>query len=131
MKLGKYSEADEVNATLAENFDMSAPDLKALYMIALLNDLYINEPGIELMCLLIEKCPKYNNGILTLRAMMKRRSKKLELPMNSENSALVQAFNSELDDVSFLELLKKSRKEDKEGVLFLLHQIKKVSDTKI
>lgn len=131
MKLGKYSEADEVNATLAENFDMSAPDLKALYMIALLNDLYINEPGIELMCLLIEKSPKYNNGILTLRAMMKRRSKKLELPMNSENSALVQAFNSELDDVSFLELLKKSRKEDKEGVLFLLHQIKKVSDTKI
>ena len=42
-KLERYEEADAVNVLMGDVFDMSTPDCKVLYMIAMLNELHIGD----------------------------------------------------------------------------------------
>ena len=44
-KLERYQEADAVNVLMGDVFDMSTPDAKVLYSIAMLNELHIGDPG--------------------------------------------------------------------------------------
>lgn len=124
-KLGMYTEADNVNATLLESFDVAAPDLKVMYMVAVTNELYIGDPGISIMCRLIKEHPKYNNGIVTLRRLMK--NKKMKLTISPEMaSALTLEFNSDVNEETFLNTLKKYRKENRNAVQYLLRRIKEL-----
>ena len=72
-KLERYEEADAVNVLMGDVFDMSTPDTKVLYMIAMLNELHIGDPGLNLMQQLIKARPNYDKGILSLRYLMKRK----------------------------------------------------------
>lgn len=47
--LERYQEADEVNVQIGDIFDMSTPDAKVLYQIAMLNELHVGDPGLNLM----------------------------------------------------------------------------------
>lgn len=118
--LERYKEADEVNVLMGEVFDMAIPDAKVLYMIAMLNELHIGDPGLNLMQKLIEAKPKYDNGILGMRMLMKRRSIALDSPMGSE---LVEAFNSDMTEEEFERLLKEHRKKAPKSVRYLLRRI--------
>ena len=120
-KLGRYAEADEVNMELADEFDMATPDLKALYMIAMLNELHINDPGLNLMQMIVEARPKYDQGILTMRMLMKRHNILIESPVDSE---LVDAFNSGMKDAEFASRLKESRERAPKSVTHLIQRIK-------
>lgn len=121
-QMEKYNQADEVNALIAEVFDMSTPDAKVLYMMAMLNEMHIGDPGLDLMRRLVVIKPKYNKGILSFRNLMKRHN--LVLESNKENE-LVDAFNSDMSETEFLELLKKIRNEAPKTVAHLIQRIKK------
>lgn len=120
-KLGRHKEADDVNVMIAEEFDMSTPDAKTLYMIAMHNELYVGDPGLDLMRRLVEIKPKYDGGILAMRMLMKKHGLLLEAPSESE---LVEAFNSDMQDEEFVAMLREHRKKAPKAVAYLVQRIK-------
>lgn len=121
-KLGRYKEADDVNVMMGDVFDMSTPDAKVLYMIAMLNEQHIGDPGLDLMRRLVEAKPKYDKGIHSMRMLMKRHGLLLDSPKESE---LVSAYNSDLTEEDFDAMLKNTRKEAPKAVAYLIQRIKK------
>lgn len=124
-KLERYHEADEVNVQLCNVFDMATPDAKVLYMIAMLNELYIGDPGMDYMRKLVEIKPKYNNGILALRKLMKLHGLKLDNAADTV-SELLDAFNSDISEEEFVTLLKTYRTKAPKAVNYLIRRIKKL-----
>ena len=120
--LERYSEADDVNVQMGDVFDMATPDAKVLYMIAMLNELHIGDPGLDLMRKLVEARPKYDKGILALRMLMKRHNIMLDSPKESE---LIEAFNSDLPEEDFDAQLKECRSKAPKAVGYLIQRIKK------
>lgn len=120
-KQEQYTEADNINALLGEHFDMSIPDAKVLYMIAMMNELYIGEPGLELMRKLVRIKPRYNQGIISLRMLMKRHNIVLEA---QKETKLVEAFKSDVSDTEFEELLNKYKRDAPQMVSDMLQAIK-------
>lgn len=120
--LGRYKETDEVNVLIGDTFDMATPDAKVLYMIAMLNELHIGDPGLELMGRLVEAKPKYDKGIHTMRMLMRRHGIMLDSPQESE---LVDAFNSDMDEKAFDALLKECRSKAPKAVSYLIQRIRK------
>jgi hypothetical protein len=122
-KLELYAEADKVNVMIGDEFDLGKPDIKSLYMIAMLNETHIGDPGLNLMKYLVIEKPEYNNGVLVLRGLIK----KYGLALHEEQECeLVNMFNSDVNDDTFLALLKKCRKEDSKSIGILIKAIKKL-----
>ena len=128
-KLEQYQEADEANSQLVDSFNMATPDAKVLYMIAMLNELHIGDPGVEIMCRLVSERPKYDKGILSLRMLMKRNGTMLET-LSKENSELVDAFNSDLSDNEFEAMLKSYRAKSPKSVSKFIGCIRKLANIK-
>ena len=120
--LERYKEANEVNALMRDVFDMETPDAKMLYMIAMLNELHIEEPGLCLMQKLVEVRPQYDRGICAMRMLMKRKGVKLDSLQKCE---LIDAYNSDMSDGDFGVLLKECRSTAPKQVRYLLRRIKK------
>lgn len=120
--LERHNEADEVNNLMGDEFDMATPDAKVLYMIAMLNELHIGDPGLDLMRKLVEARPKYDRGIHAMRMLMKRRGILLDSPSESE---LVEAFNSDMTEKEFDVQLKECRSHMPRAVGYLIQRIKK------
>ena len=120
--LGRYAEADDMNVQLADMFDMTIPDAKVLYMIAMLNEMHIGEPGLEVMRTLVAIRPKYDKGIHALRMLMKRHGIMLD---SSEENELIEAFNSGMSEEDFDAQLKECRAKTPKSVSYLIQQIKK------
>ncbi|MBQ0084614.1 MAG: AAA family ATPase [Prevotella sp.] len=123
-KLERYLEADEINCQIAGVFELATPDTKVLFMIAMLNELYIDEPGLDIMRKLVEARPKYDLGILALRILMRRHRLQLN-KLESDNCELVDLFNSEATEEEFLAQLKLCRKKAPKAVAYLIGRIKK------
>lgn len=121
-RLERYDEADAVNVLIGDKFDMSTPDAKVLYMIAMLNELHIGDPGLDLMRRLVCVKPKYDHGILSLRFLMKRKGFALNA---SKESELVNAFNSEVDAEVFKAKLLECRSNAPKDVAYLIQCIRK------
>lgn len=120
--LERYTEADEVNVQMGDVFDMATPDAKVLYMIAMLNEMYIGDPGLDLMRKLVEAKPKYDRGIHALRMLMKRHG--IMLDSQKENE-LIEAFNSDISEEEFGALLKECRINAPKAVSYLVQRIRK------
>lgn len=120
--LERYTDADAVNVQMGDVFDMATPDAKVLYMIAMLNEMHIGDPGLDLMRKLVEAKPKYDKGIHALRLLMKRHNIMLDSPKESE---LIEAFNSDLSDEDFDAHLKECRSKAPKSVSYLIQRIKK------
>ena len=121
--LGRYEEADAVHVQMGNVLDMATPDAKVLYSIAMLNELHIGDPGLELMQHLVVVRPKYNKGILTLRSLMRR--KELVLVYTSTTPRdLVEDFNSGLSDADFMRKLKEACEKAPRAVEYLRRVIK-------
>ena len=123
-KLERYDEADAVNVLMGDVFDMSMPDAKVLYMIAMLNELHVGDPGLNLMQQLIKARPKYDKGILSFRYLMKRKGLVL-VKTSDDPRELVDDFNSEMSDEEFAQKLKTAREKAPKAVEYLLRLIKK------
>ena len=123
-KLERYDEADAVHVLLAETFDMSTPDAKVLYMIAMLNELHIGDPGLAYMQQLIAARPKYSKGILSLRYLMKRKGLAL-VKTSDDPRELVDDFNSDIAEETFARKLAAAREKAPKAVEYLLRLIKK------
>lgn len=123
VKLGRYQEADAVNVLLAETFEMSTPDAKTLFMVAMVNELYVGDPGLEMMKKIVEIRPKYNKGIVALRSLMQRKGLKLSESSDSP-CELVSDFNSNVNSDEFMEKLKECRKSAPKSIQLLLRRIK-------
>ena len=121
--LGRYEEADAVNVQMGNVLEMATPDAKILYSIAMLNELHIGDPGLELIQHLVGVKPKYNKGILALRSLMKRKGLIL-VYSSSEKRELVEDFNSEMSEEEFAEKLKMAREMAPKAVSYLLRLIK-------
>ena len=87
----------------------------------MMNELYIGEPGLELMRKLVRIKPRYNQGIISLRMLMKRRNIVLEA---QKETKLVEAFKSDMSDTEFEELLNKYKKNAPQMVSDMLQAIK-------
>lgn len=122
--LGRYSEADDVNGKLLTYFDYDAPDAKMLYTVAMINELHTSDPGIEFMKTLVKIKPKYDNGILAMRILLKRRNITLK---SNEECELVEAFNSDMSEAEFDAKLKQSRQTDNVATRILVNCIKGLS----
>ncbi len=120
----QYQEADAVNVLMGDVFDMATPDVKVLYSIAMLNELHIGDPGLNLMQELIKARPKYNKGILSLRFLMKRKGQTLE-KKSDEARELVDDFNSGISEEEFAQKLLTAREKAPKAVEYLLRLIKK------
>lgn len=120
-KLKRYAEADGVNVLIGDTFDFSMPDYKSLYMIAMLNELYVGDPGLKWMCELVGFLPQYNTALVSLRMLMKRHDMQLD---DSEESAVVDGFNSDMSDEDFAALLVSCRKESPKDISNFIGQIK-------
>ena len=127
VKLERYKEADEVNVELCENFEMATPDAKVLYMVAIVNELNLGDPGIDVMKKLVEIRPKYDNGIMALRMLMQRKGLKLADASDSP-CELVEEFNSDMSSDEFLERLKICRKEVPKSIKILMRCIKSINN---
>ena len=123
-KMERYQEADAVNVLMGDVFDMATPDCKVLYMIAMLNELHVGDPGLNLMQQLIAVKPKYNRGILSLRTLMKRKELML-IKSSDEPRELVDDFNSDMTNEEFSEKLLIARQKAPKVVEYLLRLIKK------
>ena len=123
-KLERYQEADSVNVLMGDVFDMAMPDAKVLYSIAMLNELHIGDPGLNLMQHLIAARPKYDKGILSLRSLMKQKGLVL-VKKSDETRELVDGFNSEKSEEEFALMLKTAREKAPKAVEYLLRLIKK------
>ena len=123
-KLERYEEADAVNVLMGDVFDMSTPDTKVLYMIAMLNELHIGDDGLNLMKELIKAKPKYDKGILSLRFLMKRKGLVL-VKTSDDPRELVDDFNSDITEEEFAQKLKTAREKAPKAVEYLLRLIKK------
>ena len=123
-KLERYQEADAVNVLMGDVFDMSTPDAKVLYSIAMLNELHIGDPGLNLMQELIKAKPKYDKGILSLRLLMKRKGLVLA-KKSDEPRELVDDFNSDMSELEFTQKLHTAREKAPKVVDYLLRLIRK------
>ena len=123
-KLERYEEADAVNVLMGDVFDMSTPDCKVLYMVAMLNELHIGDNGLNLMQELIKAKPKYDKGILSLRYLMKRKGLML-VKTSDEPRELVDDFNSEMPEEEFSQKLVTAREKAPKAVEYLLRLIRK------
>ena len=123
-KMERYQEADAVNVLMGDVFDMSTPDAKVLYLIAMLNELHIGDPGLNLMQELIKARPKYNKGILSLRYLMKRKGLVL-VKTSDDPRELVDDFNSDMPEEEFSRKLVTAREKAPKAVEYLLRLIKK------
>ena len=122
-KLSRFKEADDINGLLCENFDMATPDAKVLYSVALLNELYVGDPGLLYIQKLIEIRPKYDNAIVALRNLMSRKGLSLDASTSAE-CELVEDFNSQATDDEFLEKLRNCRRNAPKSVILLQKRIK-------
>ena len=123
-QMERYKEADAVNELLGTDFDSSAPDVKVLFMVAVTNELHVNDPGLNLMRAVVDSRPKYDKAILTLRQLMKRRKIQLD-KLTDTSAALVDAFNGDSSQEEFARLLAEARNGRKKEVAYLLRRIKK------
>lgn len=121
-KLGRYQEADLANIRLANLFDQNKPDAKVIYMIAMLNEMHIGDPGIELMRGLVAAKPKYDPAILAFRSIMKKRNLLLAQP-EGKSVPLIDDFNANTDNEVFAAQLKECRAQDGRTVKILCEQI--------
>ena len=113
-----------MNVLMGDVFDMSTPDAKVLYSMAMLNELHIGDPGLNLMQELIKAKPKYDKGILSLRYLMKRKG--LALAKTSDDPReLVDDFNSDMPEDEFAQQLVTAREKAPKAVDYLLRLIKK------
>ena len=124
VKMEQYQEADAVNVLMGDVFDMATPDVKVLYSIAMLNELHIGDPGLNLMQQLIALRPKYNKAILSLRHLMKRKGLTL-VKKSDEVQELFDDFNSNITEEESLQKLLTAREKAPKAVGYLLQLIKK------
>jgi tetratricopeptide (TPR) repeat protein len=123
-KLERYEEADAVNVLMGDVFDMAMPDAKVLYSIAMLNELHIGDPGLNLMQHLIAVKPKYDKAILSLRYLMQRKDRMLVKTSDAPRE-LVDDFNSNMSEEEFAQKLITAREKAPKAVEYLLRLIKK------
>lgn len=123
-KLERYQEADAVNVLMGDVFDMSTPDCKVLYSIAMLNELHVGDPGLNLMQQLIAARPKYDKAILSLRELMKRKGMVLAKTSN-EPRELVDDFNSDMPEEDFAQKLQMAREKAPKAVEYLRRTIRR------
>lgn len=119
-KLQRYAEADNINVMIGDLFDFSLPDLKSLFMIAMLNELHIGDPGVKMMCEIVAMRPKYDTALVAMRMLMKLHNIQLD---DSEDSEIVTVFNSDMSDEDFAVQLKASRREAPKEVSELIREI--------
>lgn len=124
VKLERFQDADTINSIMGDSFDMSTPDAKVLYMVAMLNETHIGEPGLNLMQELIKAKPKYDKGVLTLRYLMKRKGLHL-IKTSDEPHELVDDFNSDVTNEEYAEKLVEARAKAPKAIEHLLRLIKR------
>ena len=105
--LGRYKEADRVHERLAGFYEASSPDVKILFAVAVLNEVHIGDPGMDIMRKVVTLRPTYDLAIQTLRIMMQSHHVALDTP--EEDCPLANLFNSDMDDKRFLHELKERR----------------------
>ena len=121
--LGKYKEADEVNIDLVKALDGEF-DAKTYYEVALLNEIQLEDPGLEIMQSVVSNRPEYEISILKLRFLIKKNGIVLNVPDDNENE-LITLYNSDIPDEELKNRLKSFQLNNKESYKVFVKYISK------
>lgn len=121
-RLGRYEEADAMNALMADRVDLTTPDAKVLYAMAMLNERHIGDPALPIIQQLVDAKPKYLKGVVAMRSIMLSHDYKLE---PSEDNDIVDLFNSDLDDEAFANQLVKAKEKSAKAYSLLIRKLRK------
>lgn len=110
--LKRYKDADAVNIELAKCLDGEF-DAKTYYEIALLNETQLGDPVLDIMQSVVKYRPEYDNSIIKMRIIMKKKGINLTDSDGDENK-LVAHFNSDISDDEMVNQLRTYRLNNKE-----------------
>lgn len=102
-------EADEVNGELLSILGNDF-DAKVYYQTAIVNELYTQDAGINIMQKVVEERPQYIKSVVMLRNLLSRKGLKLQI-QEADASKLISDFNSDIADNEFYEILLTCRNE--------------------
>lgn len=123
--LGRWQEADELNAQIIEMLDGKL-DLKTYYYVALLNELQCGDPGLGILQTLLKDHTDYLPIIESVRMIMQAKSLSLMCGNEEEEQpALVKTFNSEASKEEFMLLLTEAKEQRPEEYEVLIDTILK------
>lgn len=129
-KLERYDEARETLILMAKNSGKKMRDAKMIYAMAYLKENHLGKSGVNLMRALVLSYPSYATLHLELRKMMRQHELKLE--KKAENYVeLVEAFNSDMADSDYVELLAEMRRKSPKSMLHLLRSIKSMKEKSV
>ena len=103
-------EADVVNGELLSILDGNF-DAKVYYQTAIVNELYTQDSGINIMQKVVIERPQYLRGVVMLRNLMLRKDIKLQVPEDDMNE-LITVFNSNITNDEFISILESIHNED-------------------
>ena len=110
--LKRYKDADAVNIELAKCLDGEF-DAKTYYEVALLNETQLGDPGLDIMQSVVKYRPEYDNSIIKMRIIMKKKGIDLT-DSDSDGNELVVQFNSDMSDDEMVNQLRTYRLNNKE-----------------
>ena len=110
--LKRYKDADAVNIELAKCLDGEF-DAKTYYEVAVLNETQLGDPGLDIMQSVVKYRPEYDNSIIKMRIIMKKKGIELTDSDSDENELVVQ-FNSDISDDDMVNQLRTYRLNNKE-----------------
>ncbi|MDE6702818.1 MAG: AAA family ATPase [Muribaculaceae bacterium] len=125
VKLEEYEEAAEINEEILSLLHKDIPDVKVLFSAAITNERYLEIDGLKLMQKLISARPMYDNGIVAIRHLM--RKKNLALSQSSiVPYEIITDFNSDISDEEFLTKLKDCRTKFPRAVKYLTRTLLRI-----
>ena len=96
-------EADVVNGELLSILDGNF-DAKVYYQTAIVNELYTQDSGINIMQKVVVERPQYQKAIIALRNLLKRKGYLLQIHPDDLNDLSI-AFNSDMSEEEFTNML--------------------------
>lgn len=114
----RHKEADGLYDELISNIG-DAWDYKMAYALALHNELCVGDPGLDSLRSVVLYNVKYRTALLRFRELMRLHDQKLTLPGGNTNE-LVTAFNSQMTDGEFADVVRGCEKEEELSVFVRL-----------
>lgn len=126
-RMGRYKEADEADVKMANSPYAVIRDAKTIFCVAAVNE-RIGDSCMSVMQGLVSFKKKYDNGIVTMRRMMKKKNVRLSVSGKSDDELtdIEKAFNSDMSDADFSRLLAGTRRSKPKDAAQLVNNLIKM-----
>lgn len=123
-QLGRFEDADAMNALMAEQVRLDTLDAKVLYAMAMLNEYHIGDSSLPIIQQLVEARPKYINGVVKMRTLMQRHGYQIEA---NEDHDVETMFNSDMGEDEFAAQLADARSNSAKEYSLLIRKLRRIN----